>query len=160
MFSERMVNGKTRIVADISDSNLLRLRVLQLFDQKECSFSEYLDAFLDRAIENYVNYFFDDGYNLYDPKAALLNELLSEKADFCNYAGISVELEPEDAEPLIHDLEVAAVERDRQRISESRKKRMFPAFFSAHKHPETDSEIDIPLTGSIRDLVSKYDYKT
>ncbi|TQS82673.1 MAG: hypothetical protein A3Q59_04115 [Methanomethylophilus alvi] len=144
MFSERMVNGKTRIVADISDSNLLRLRVLQLFDQKECTFSEYLDAFLDRAIENYVNYFFDDGYNLYDPKAALLNELLSEKASFCNYAGISVELEPEDAEPLIHDLETAAFERDRQRISESRKKRVFPAFSQPINIPKQIPKLTFP----------------
>ena len=111
MFSERMATGKTRIVADISDSNLLRLRVLQLFNQKECSFSEYLDEFLDEAIGTYVDVCFADGYNLYDPKASLLNELLPEKADFCNYPGISFEIDAEEADPLVQDLEEKLAER-------------------------------------------------
>lgn len=160
MFSERLAKGKTRMIVDISDSNLLRLRVLQLYEQRECSFSEYLDEFLDGAIKRYIDAIFENGISLYDPKASLLNELLPEKTDFCNYPGISVEIDAEEAGPLVQVLEEIEMNREMKRYEEGRRKKTSPLFFTHYGHHREGSvDYEDPRTGLLGDYILATDRK-
>ena len=105
MFAERMATGKTRLLVEISDSNLLRLSVMQLFEYNEGSFSDYLDDFLGRMIDKHIESFFEDGFIPGDSRAALLNELQSDKKILCGHSGISIELDSEEADSLLEKFE-------------------------------------------------------
>lgn len=156
MFSERMAKGKTRMIVDLSDSNLLRLRVLQTFENEECSFSDYLDRFLDRMIDRYIDRFFENGYDPFDPRALLINELLNSKMILCGHHDISIELESEEADPLREKFENMEY-RDPLGERKYRPKRCNPFFLNLRKGMAKPDAVDDTGRLAVQMLVDSAD---
>lgn len=83
MFTESMANGKTRIRIAIKDSILLRLRVMLLM--KNCNgeeytnLSDYMNVFLEDALEDYLYEHQEDFYSKNKLVEGLYLELLGDK---------------------------------------------------------------------------------
>lgn len=85
MFREAMSKGKTRVTIEISDCNLLRMRLLMLLERPKRNDRYLLGDFLDRYFEQTVDKFLEDlnggsccPANPYDQVIAMLNELQPE----------------------------------------------------------------------------------
>lgn len=149
------------MIVDISDSNVLRLKVLQAVDGKGGSFSDYLDGFLTQMIDEYVNQVFDNGYDPYDPKAAAMNELLDMRTPACNYTGISIELGQEDSDALREEFEELAYIRDLRGMESPIRGKRRPGFiFSGWKSMRGLEETADLAEDLVKDKVDALSYQT
>gem|GEM_PF-4750337 len=116
MFAERMATGKTRMLVDIDDSNLLRLRVLQVLNSVEGTMSDYLNMFLAKAIDDYACRILAEPHEIPDIRMDLLEEVTDRKAINCGSFNIALEIPPEDAAPIRSMLERHEFEEDCKRL--------------------------------------------
>lgn len=101
MFRKRMMNGKTRILTDIEDSNMLRLRALHYYERKAGKtqtkyFGDYLNEFLSHSIDLYATDIIDHGYNIEEDARELLNQLCDYTPTYFFDTDIRIEFDPEE----------------------------------------------------------------
>lgn len=65
MFAERIAEGKTKVLLEIGDDVLLRLRCMLLIEHpdKQVSLSEYLEEYLNRTLDMYLMELMDKKHN-------------------------------------------------------------------------------------------------
>ena len=82
MFADRMNTEKTRIVIDLSDATLLRLRTLLVVEHpcEQVSLSEYLEEYLSSTLDDYIVDIMNEEHgHVFDPVWRLLDNLCSTK---------------------------------------------------------------------------------
>ena len=104
------------MLVDIDDSNLLRLRVLQVLNGVEGTMSDYLNMFLAEAIDDYACRILAEPHEFPEIRMELLEEMTDRKAINCGSFNIALEIPPEDAAPIRSMLERHEFEEDCRRL--------------------------------------------